>query len=300
MLGATLVRCLLILALLGAACGSGADAPERLDVVAAFYPLAEAARQVGAELVDVHDLTPPGVEPHDLELKPSDVGRIRSADLVLYLGGGFQPALEDALEASGKGGSAVDLLEGLPLRPGLDDDEPTDPHVWLDPRLMIHIGNRIEVELAERLPADRAALSNNEETYGRSLLELDRRFEAVLGTCTRKQLVTAHAAFGYLTARYGLEQIPISGITPEAEPSPRRLQEVAALAERYGVTTIFFETLVDPRVARSVARTVGAATAVLDPIEGLSEERLDAGDTYVTVMRRNLSAIARGLACNEG
>jgi zinc transport system substrate-binding protein len=298
MLGRPLLARLLLIAMLAGGCGAGAGASDgRLEVVAAFYPLAEAAREVGGGSAETDDLTPSGVEPHDLELRPSDVGRIRDADLILYIGGGFQPALEDAIAASGNDAAAVDLLEGLPLRPGGHEDERTDPHVWLDPRLMIRIVERIGEELGKRLPGERPAFARNASAYARSIEELDRGYTEVMRTCERRQLVTAHAAFGYLAARYGLEQIPISGITPEAEPSPKRLQEVAGLAERLGVTTIYFETLVDPRVAASVARTVGARTAVLDPIEGLSGD--NAGETYVTLMRTNLSALATGLGCKQ-
>lgn len=294
-----LISGLVVLALAAAACGGDGGSGEGIEVVAAFYPLAEAARQVGGNLVTVHDLTPAGVEPHDLELKPSDVGRIRSADLVLYLGAGFQPAVEDAVESSPNDAAAVDLLGGLALRPAVEGEEPADPHVWLDPQLMMEIVQRIEGELAERLPAERSTFAAGAGAYVRALEELDRDFDSTLATCERRQLVTAHAAFGYLAARYDLEQIAISGVTPEVEPSPRRLQEVADLAERFGVTTIYFETLVDPRVATTVARTVGARTAVLDPIEGLSEEKASAGESYVTLMRDNLAAVADGLGCRR-
>ncbi len=290
----------LVAVLVSGACGgTTATGSTTLHVVAAFYPLAEAARQVGGSNVSVHDVTPAGVEPHDLELKPSDVGRFRSADVIFYLGGHFQPALEDAIEALPDSSNAVDLLDDLPLRAGLDADEPTDPHVWLDPQLMTRIVERIEEELARRLDDARSTLAANRAAYVRSLEELDRDFEGVLATCTRREVVTSHAAFAYLTARYGLEQIPISGITPESEPSPQRLQEVATLAEQRGVTTIYFETLVDPRVAQSIARAVGADTAVLDPIEGLTDEQRDEGETYVTLMLKNLSALAMGLGCKQ-
>ena len=284
-------------ALLASACGGGATrGDERLEVVAAFYPIAEAARQAGGDAVTVHDLTPAGVEPHDLELRPSDVGRLRSAALILYLGGGFQPALEDAIDALPSGRAAVDLLDGIALRKG-EEGEPTDPHVWLDPLLMTQIVERITEEMVRLSPGLRDGFEASARTYTQALAELHGAFEATLRTCTRRELVTSHAAFGYLAARYGLEQIPISGVTPEAEPSPQRLREVAELAEDRGVTTIFFETLVDPRVAQSVARIVGARTAVLNPIEGLTAAQRSAGETYVTQMRANLAALAEGLGC---
>lgn len=291
----TLVAGLLSLAVMASACGGAGGSERGVEVVAAFYPVAEAARQVGGDTVAVHDLTPAGVEPHDLELRPSDVGRLRSADLILYLGGGFQPALEDAIEAL-PSRRAVDLLDGIALRKGAEG-EPTDPHVWLDPLLMTRIVERISAEMSSLAPGERTAFEADVRTYTQALAELDRTMDQTLRTCTRRELVTAHAAFGYLAARYGLEQIPISGVTPEAEPSPQRLREVAELAEEHGVTTIFFETLVDPRVAEALARIVGARTAVLNPIEGLTDEQREGGESYLTLMRANLAGLADGLGC---
>jgi zinc transport system substrate-binding protein len=288
------------LAMASAACGGGGASPSPgLDVVAAFYPLAEAARRVGGPSARVHDITPTGVEPHDLELKPSDVGLIRSADLILYLGGGFQPALEDAIGAIPNKTAAVDLLEGLPVKKGVEDGEATDPHVWLDPLLMISIVERVAEEMTARLPEEQTLFESRVFTYKTSLEALHRSFADTLATCRQREIVTAHAAFGYLAARYGLEQIAISGLSPEAEPSPRRLEEVARIAMQAGVKTIFFETLVSPRVAESVARTVRARTAVLNPVEGLTEEQRAAGENYVSLMRANLAALALGLQCKS-
>lgn len=291
-----------LLAVTTAACASeGRGDAGRLNVVAAFYPLAEASREVGGAAVSVRDLTPAGSEPHDLELRPSDLARIRVADVVLYLGRGFQPALEDAVETLPDRSRAVDLLEGLPLLPGEDDgyvgEASADPHVWLDPILMERIAQRVADEFSERMPEERDGFASRTASYVASLEELDRLFTESLRTCERREVVTSHAAFGYLVQRYGLRQIAISGLSPEAEPSPRRLEEVARFAREHGVSTIFFETLVSPRVAQAVARTVGATTAVLNPIEGLTPEQQNARENYISLMRHNLDALAKGLRC---
>ncbi|MEX2555979.1 MAG: metal ABC transporter substrate-binding protein [Actinomycetota bacterium] len=296
----SVVATALALAMASAGCGGSRTSPSPgLDVVAAFYPLAEAARRVGGPFARVHDITPTGVEPHDLELKPSDVGLIRSADLILYLGGGFQPALEDAIGAIPNKTAAVDLLEGLPVKDGVEEGEATDPHVWLDPLLMIRIVERVAEEMTARFPEEQTVFESRAFTYKTSLEELHRSFADTLATCRQREIVTAHAAFGYLAARYGLEQIAISGLSPEAEPSPRRLEEVARFAEQAGVKTIFFETLVSPRVAETIARTVRARTAVLNPVEGLTEEQRVVGETYASLMRANLAALALGLQCKQ-
>jgi zinc transport system substrate-binding protein len=165
---------------------------------------------------------------------------------------------------------------------------------------MIRIVERVVEEMTVRFPDEKTVFEGRALTYKTSLEELHRSFEDTLRTCVRREIVTAHAAFGYLAARYGFEQIAISGLSPEAEPSPRRLEEVAGIAKERGVKTIFFETLVSPRVAETVARVVRARTAVLNPIEGLTEEQRTAGENYVSLMRANLTELALGLQCKQG
>jgi zinc transport system substrate-binding protein len=255
------------------------DGAERLDVVAGFYPLAFAASEIGGEGVSVSNLTPPGAEPHDLELSPRDVERVRSADLVLYLGGGFQPALGDAIgETEGR---AVDALAGLEL-------SGEDPHVWLDPLRY----ERIAARIGEALGRPEAA-----RAFSERLAALDVEYEAGLRGCERREIVTSHAAFGYLAERYGLEQIAITGLEPEAEPAPRELERRADLARELGATTSVCETLGSPELAEAVAREIGAETATLDPLEGLTGEEAEGGEDYFSLMRRNLAVLREALGC---
>jgi zinc transport system substrate-binding protein len=284
------LRTVLILTavLLAAGCGGGGGAAgdggrDRTSVVAGFYPLALAAERVGGDAVEVTNLTPPGAEPHDVELSARNAERVRDADVVLLLGEGFQPAVERA--AAGSRGRAIDLLVGMRLLPG---DEGRDPHVWLDPVRYSELVERVGLELGR-----------HEETaaFAREVLDLHSDFEEGLADCERRELVVAHAAFGYLAERYGLEQIAIGGVSPEAEPSARDLERVAGRVRATGATTIFVEPLLSPRVAETVARETGATVATLDPLEGLSQQRLDAGADYLSVMRENLAALRRGLEC---
>ena len=247
----------------------------RVRVVAAFYPLAYAAERVGGEAVEVVDLTPPGAEPHDLELSARDVERVRSADLVLYLGGGFQPAVERAVERAR--GTVLDLRGGA-----------RDPHVWLDPLRYARIVRRIGRALARPRRAARLA--------GR-LRRLDSEFRSGLARCERRHLVASHAAFGHLAARYRLEQIAIGGLAPESEPTAKELERIVAAVRASGAKTVYTETLASPRVARTVARETGADVAVLDPLEGLAQDELERGRNYFSVMRSNLAALRRGLGC---
>ena len=286
---------------LAAGCGGGGggdDADGRLPVVAAFYPLYEAAQRVGGDLVQVRNLTPAGSEPHDLELSSGQVDRIEDAEVLLFLGRGFQPALEKAAQRAQ--GSKVDVLTGLAnLRPGGSGDDAleVDPHVWLDPLQQKAIVAQVATVLAGADPANRAAYEANAATYSRELDELDAAFTQGLAQCQRRVLVTAHAAFGYLAARYGLTQEAIAGLEPESEPSPQRLAELTAKVRSSGTTTIFYETLVSPKVAESLAREAGVRTAVLDPLEGLTEEDQKAGRSYVSAMRENLATLRAALGC---
>ena len=284
------MRIVLILACvpLLAACGAANGAKRKTTVIASFYPLAYAAQQVGGPTVDVENLTPAGAEPHDLELTPQAVARITRANVVLYLSHGFQPAVSDAVEQTS--GPAVDVLAELPLHGahGQEAGLTADPHVWLDPPLFERIVERIGSVLHRPSAA---------EALVAKVRALDRDYRRGLAHCVRKDIVTSHAAFGYLAQRYGLQQVPITGLTPESEPTPKQLANVIRLVRRTHATTVFFETLVSPRLADTVAREVGARTAVLDPIEGLTSTEQSHGDTYVTLMRRNLKAVRQALAC---
>jgi zinc transport system substrate-binding protein len=278
-------------------CADTGAPSEEETILAAFYPLTYAVERIADPATRVRNLTPPGVEPHDFELSGRDVEDVANAEMVLYLGHGFQPALESAVEAADAHG--VDLLDGLELVEeqghGHDrgaeqraESEAVDPHVWLDPLLYARIVERIGEELG-RPEAARSLVAE--------LQELHLEFRTGLADCVRREIVTSHAAFGYLARRYDLEQIAIGGLSPEAEPPPRALREFVEEVREHGATTVFFETLVSARLATTVAREVGAETAALNPLEGLTQDELAAGADYLSVMRDNLETLQRALEC---
>jgi len=283
--------------------GTAAGDHSRLQVVASFYPLAEAAERVGGDQVDVSNLTPAGSEPHDLELSPDQVDRIDEADLVVYLGAGFQPAVEDVVERADV--RSLDLIDIVRLEAageqGSDEAEGLegglDPHFWLDPTRMVDAADAIEAALADASPDDAAAFATNADAYRDELTALDAEYADRLASCERHEIVTSHAAFHYLAERYGLEQLAISGVSPESEPDPERLAELSDLIDDHGVTTVFYETLVPPDLAETLAREAGVDTAVLDPIEGLSDDAIDNGASYVSVMEENLASLREALGC---
>jgi zinc transport system substrate-binding protein len=278
-----LLCALAVAAFLLPGCGGSETSAGGEQVVAAFYPLAFAAEQVVAPGVEVVDLTRAGEEPHDLELSPRDVARIQKAKLVVYAGRGFQPAVEDAVQ--GRSGTSIDVLDHVRLR-GTGDD--VDPHVWLDPVRYAQVTRAIASALGE--PA-RAA------PFVRRLSALDRELARGLGTCERRTIVTSHAAFGYLAARYGLRQVALVGLAPEAEPSPATVARLADTVRATGASTVFTEPLVAPELAETVAREAGAVTATLDPLEALTLTEEGSGADYFDVMRENLAALRRALGC---
>jgi zinc transport system substrate-binding protein len=309
-----------------AACGSGSDDPAadgEINVVTAFYPLTFATERVGGDHVAVTNLTPAGQEPHDLELAPSDIAAIEEADYVVYLKG-FIPELDAAVEeyAADKSLdvlSAVDTSEydyTQAIEEEAHDEEATasedehaeeeghdheetlegvDPHVWLDPIRYGQIGTAIGEGLAGLDEVNASDYTAGAEALNADLISLDAEFTDALVSRASDTIVTSHAAFGYLADRYGLTQIAISGLSPDQEPDSQHMAEVAEYVETNGISTIFFETLVSPDIADTLAAETGAQTAVLNPIEGLTQEQIDAGADYFTVMRENLATLQTAL-----
>ncbi|MFG3582138.1 metal ABC transporter substrate-binding protein [Micromonospora chersina] len=285
--------------------GGGGSDPDRVDVVAAFYPLQFLAEKIGGDAVTVTNLAKPGAEPHDLELNPRQVGQVVDAELIVYLAG-FQPAVDEAVEQNG-GDRAFDVAGVQPLLDAAagghehegeehghgEETGGKDPHLWLDPTRLATVGDRLAERLGKIAPDRAADFTARAAALRAELTGLDADYTRSLATCQRREIVASHTAFGYLAARYQLEQVGITGLTPDAEPSPQRLAEVAKEAREHGATTIFFETLVSPKVAETVAREVGAKTAVLDPIEGPPAD----GD-YLSAMRANLQTLRTALDCS--
>jgi zinc transport system substrate-binding protein len=272
--------------------GASAGGDGRIDVVASFFPLADAAARIGGRHVAVRNLTPPGTEPHDLELSTQAVDEIDGADLAVVLGDDFQPAVEDA--ARRRNGATLVALDALHGRVHADD-----PHVWLDPARMVPIVDAIADRLARVDRAHARAYRARAARYDAQLRALDREYRDGLADCSSRVLVTSHDAFGYLADAFHLDARSVSGLSPDAEPDARKLGELADLARRKSVTTVFSEELVSPRVARTVAREAGGVRVeVLNPLEGLSTREQHAGARYLSVMRSNLRRLRRALSCS--
>jgi zinc transport system substrate-binding protein len=309
-------RCLAGLAAVSAAatlagCGALQDdqGSTGREVVASFYPLAWVTEQVAGDDWTVTNLTTPGGEPHDLELGIGATADVADADLVVYLGG-FQPAVDDAV-ASNAGGETLDAADVVDLQPVTDhsdeghadeehaeedghDHGDLDPHFWLDPLLMADLSDSVADRLAELDPDGADTYRANAADLRGRLEQLEADYEDGLASCEIETVVVSHDAFGYL-ARYGLHLEPINGLSPDAEPNPATLAELAGVIEDEGVTTVFSERLASPALAETLAGDLDVGTGVLDPIEGLARETDD--EDYLSLMRQNLSALEEANRC---
>ena len=313
-----------------ASSGDGSSKDGSLTVMASFYPLKYLAEKVGGEHVSVTSLTPDGAEPHDLELSPKMVDSLSSADAVIYLAG-FQSAVDEAIEQQAPKtvidvSSAAELIEaGTDANhPSEDEEDATDeaqsgeteahdhdheghdqadhdhhhdmsadPHFWLDPVRMAKAATLVGDKLAEADSAHADTYKANAKALAEELTTLGDTLVTKTSTCKVKTFVTAHTAFGYLADRTGLTQVGISGLDPESSPSPARLAEIAQIAKEQGVTTIFTEALIDPKVAQTLADDLGITTAVLDPIES----QTDGSKDYAATMNSNIDALTKALDC---
>ncbi|WP_149552996.1 metal ABC transporter substrate-binding protein [Streptomyces marokkonensis] len=304
------------------ACSSDSAAAgntDKFDVVASFYPMAFLAEQIGGEHVNVTSLTQPGQEPHDLEISAKQTAQLQESDAALYLKG-LQPTVDEAVGQSevktkidastltsleehgaGTGGHEEEHADehGAEEEPGHEDEHGhegeggKDPHIWLDPVKYAEVAEGVGKAFEKADPDHAADYKKNTEALVGKLNDLNTEFETGLKDRKTDVFITTHAAFGYLAERYGLTEEAISGLDPESEPSGARVKELQKTAKADGVTTVFYETLVSDKTAKTLAGDAGLKTDVLDPIEGITDS--SRGDDYFQVMEANLEALRTAL-----
>lgn len=308
---------------------SAVPAADKLDIKVSFYPMYEFTKNITGDLADVEVLIPAGIEPHDWEPTAKDMAEISDADVLVYNGAGMEGWAQQVVDgASGSKLITVEASKGLEIMAGAEEEEEEhaheegaaageadhehaheesnhggeghdhgglDPHVWLDPAMAIREVRTIEAALSAASPENAAVFKANSEAYIAKLQQLDQDFKEGLKGTKRKDFITQHAAFGYLAQEYGLTQVPIAGLSPEQEPSAAQMAGIVKFAKANNVKTIFFETLVSSVVADTIAQEIGAKTAVLNPIEGLTDEDAKQNRDYLSIMRQNLEALATAL-----
>ncbi|WP_025692824.1 metal ABC transporter substrate-binding protein [Paenibacillus zanthoxyli] len=288
---------------------------EKLLIKTSFYPMYEFTRNVAGDLAEVQNLIPAGVEPHDWEPTPQDMAGISEADALVYNGAGMEGWIDQVMESTKGGGlKAIEASKNIELMESMEEEKDhadeegkheegeeghdhggLDPHVWLSPALAVQEVRNIEAGLAEIAPEHAKEFKANADAYIAKLKELDQEFKDGLAAVKRKDFITQHAAFGYLAKEYGLTQVPISGLSPDQEPSAAQMAGIVEFAKEHNVKTIFFETLVSSSVADTIAAEIGAKSAVLNPIEGLTEDDIANHLDYLAIMRHNLEALKAAL-----
>ena len=290
---------------------------KKLNVMASFYPMYDFATKVGGDKVEVTNMVPAGTEPHDWEPAATDVKNLEEADVFIYNGAGMEHWTEDVLGAlDNKELKVVEASRGLTLLEGKEEDEEEtedsssdsdasdestdseityDPHVWLNPLNAKAEMENIKNAFVEADPDNKDYYEQNYETYAEKFDQLDKEYKDGLADTKSKDLITSHEAFGYLCQAYGLNQVGIEGLSPDSEPDASRMDEIIKFAKENNVKTIFFEELVSPKVSETIADEIGAKTAVMNPIEGLTDDEISAGEDYFSVMESNLKTLEEAL-----
>lgn len=276
----------------------------KLKVMASFYTMYDFAQKIGGDKVEVTNMVPAGTEPHDWEPSTKDLIEMEKSDVFIYNGAGMEQWVDDVLESlDTEELTSVEASKGIKLLKDNDAHEhdhqhgsENDPHVWLDPQNAKYEMNRIKKALIKADPKNKDYYEANYKKEAAKCDELDQLYKEELAKVSKRELVVAHEAFGYLCKAYDLEQMGIEGLSADDEPDPKQMSEVIDFAKKHKVKTIFFEELVSPKVAKTIAKETGASAKMLNPLEGLSDKKIKAGQDYFSVMKQNLSAIKEALS----
>ncbi len=287
---------------------------KKLSVYTSFYPMYDFASKIGGDKIDAVNMVPAGTEPHEWEPTAADIAGLEETSVFIYNGAGMEHWVEDVLESIQNDSLiAVEASKGLTLLEGHHDDEEEhseeeehsdedehshgefDPHVWLDPMNAKAEMESIKNSFIQADPDNKDYYEANYTKYAAEFDALDKEFRDAITSLPNKDIIVAHQAFGYLCSAYGLNQVPVEGLAPDSEPDPARVAEIIEFAKEHDVKVIFFEELVSPKVAEVIASAIGAKTDVLSPVEALSDEQMENGDDYFTVMRHNLEALKAAL-----
>jgi len=267
----------------------------KMLVTASFYPLAYLAESIGGNKIEVINLTPSGAEPHEFEPSPRDIAKMEQSKILIVNGLGLEPWFENIKKN-------IDPKKTNIMIAGADiagKEETKDPHVWLSPSHMKTIAERIKTSFVKADPMNEVYYRTRLQTLDEKLDALDSEFRLGLMDCAHREIVTSHTAFKYMAEDYGLTQIPIAGLSPDAEPSPKELGEIVNFVKEHNITYIFFESLVSPKLADTIATEAGVKTLVLNPLEGLTKKEGEERKDYISIMRENLANLQTALSCTK-
>jgi zinc transport system substrate-binding protein len=310
---------------------------EKIQVITTLFPLYEFSKEVGGEKADVSLLLPPGVESHTFEPRPSDINKIGSADMFVYIGEGMEPWAQDILEGV-KNPNRLDIEASKfveLLKTGdhhdesehnedenesehhdeneneLDEDEPEhseeseheheeyDPHFWLDFEQDTKVVDAIAQAYIQKDSENKEYYLANAQKYKQKLEELDNSYKTSLASCKQNEFITGgHNAYNYLGNRYGLEFVSAYGISPDSEPTPQTIKEIADLAAEHNIKYILVEELISPRMAQAIANDADAEVLIFNPGHNLLKEEFDEGVTFISLMEINLINLKQALECD--
>lgn len=262
-----------------------------LRIFASFYPIYDFVEKIGKDKVDVSTIVPNGVEPHDFEPTPKQIVELQNADLIFINGAGFEDWIND-IENS----NIVDLTRNITIE---NINSNPNPHLWLDPTLVESMADKIYNILVSLDPDNLAYYQNNLKQFDDNLELLNSNIKNNLTNCALSDFIAFHDAFGYFAKRYGLTQHVIGGISPEMDVNPQKLSESIKLAEQLGITTIFSEDNIEPRLSNTIASEIGGKVLILSPIEMITQEEHDLGEDYFSKMYDNLNNLKIALECNN-
>ncbi|MBN2910099.1 zinc ABC transporter substrate-binding protein [Polycladomyces sp. WAk] len=284
------------------AMGDQSSQKEKIQVYASFYPLADFAEKIGGHYVEVTNMVPAGVEPHDFEPSPKQMSRLSEADVFIYNGAGLEGWVDKVKPfLDTKRTVIVNSTRSIQLHPSEEshkeehDHGVYDPHVWLDPVLAKQQAAAIRDGLIQADPKHEKAYRANYKRLEAGLNDLHHRFQEIANRATKHQFIVSHAAFGYLAKRYGWEQIPVSGLSPEDEPTAKELEKITDIARKHAIHYILFETLVNGKAANAVKKEIGAESLTLNPVEGLTQKERDRGEDYFSMMKKNAESLEKAL-----
>jgi len=310
----------LVAVLAGCSSESEKSSSSKSEIVTSFYPIQYVVSRIVEDDYEVVNLTPVGVEPHDLELNASSTEKLLEAPLAIVMGEGFQPAIEktaenrdgltlsilETLQETRADSASVASLAGFAPTSGdeghSEDDGHSagenDPHIWLDPVEMQPVVESITSALIALDDTKKQVYEERSEELQVELAVLDELYATSLKTCDIRTFVTSHDAFSRLADRYELEQESIAGISPDAEPTANRIEELRTLVNEKDIEVIFTEELVSQKVSKTLSEEANVRTEILSPLEGLTKEQVVQKKDYFSIMRTNLENLVSALRCD--
>ncbi|MCP1123498.1 metal ABC transporter substrate-binding protein [Bacillus sp. 3103sda1] len=274
----------------------------KLSVYTTIFPLADFAKKIGGDYVDVTAIYPPGADSHTYEPTQKQTVQVAKADLFVYNGAGLEPFAEK-MEKTLKNENVkiVNASNGIELRSSTEEEHEEghkeehhhdkDPHVWLDPTLAMKQAETIKNALVELQPEHKEEFEKNFAALQKKFTDLDSQFKEVADHAKTKEILVSHAAYGYWEQRYGFKQIPIAGISASDEPSQKELASIASTAKEHGLKYILFETFSTPKVAEVIQKETGTKILRLNHLATISDDDAKKNKDYFTLMEENINTL---------